>query len=907
MKPAKRFLSMLLMLCMLLSLLPSNVFAANSNVLFTDVKETDWFYDAVGYVYKNGMMSGTGNNQFSPNVTTTRGMIVTILYRLEGSPAVSSASFDDVAAGEYYANGVYWAAANGIVSGYGNGQFGPNDPITREQMAAILYRYAQHKEYETAVSEDVSSFTDGASVSSYAVEPMNWAVGTGLLSGVGNNMINPTGNATRAEAATILTRYCKGFEVQLPGEDTTAEDYYTANAELIEIIKADESDDVLNETEVKELLDNRGFGENTAYYKYLINGSRVNETAITEGSGERYPMYQTVYLSEDEDIWIIYVINGSIFAYPISFGLESDLGVELIFSESDTLTSYDDATNQFFVTIPHASEMIVETVDRIDADTLSQLTIEKICHLTGATVPDSINETNDRSLLATAFSVDSLSVPETFAASYSSDDPFIVVSLGDSYSSGEGIEEFYGQNLPLSQKVQDFDWLAHRSTQSWPGQITVPSMNNVTLSSYKVPYGERSDQEIQWYFGAVSGAQTKNFDYNANDDDTKNGQQRKDYKKKDDGLFGTTYKDTEWLPNQLDIFNYIDDLNTVDYVTLTIGGNDVDFTGVITCCIEPTYLEGGNPVLEWKLNELWNDIDSTMDHIWKVYDKIHTIVPNASILVAGYPKLLEKNGKGTIFSKNEATLVNNKVSAFNEKIKQLVEESESELNTYFVNVETEFDKDGGHQAYSEKEWINPIKWTKQGEDLTDGFFGLGLPSAYSIHPNAEGAQAYARCVNAKIVEIEKEKEDDTSHISSEIHYYEFFNNTVGTWKEAQEFCESLGGHLATLTSQEENNYVYQQMINSGYYSAYFGLTDEDAESTWTWITGEPLTYQNWHAGEPNAENSNEDYAMFYYKYPDGTWNDGDFGAKTVGGDTTFICEWDTQEAYNAYLVQIKNT
>ena len=209
MKAAKRFLSMLLTLCMLLSLLPSTVFATNSNVPFTDVKETDWFYDAVDYVYKNGMMSGTGSNQFSPNVTTTRGMIVTILYRLEGSPAVSTSSFADVAAGEYYANGVYWAAANGIVTGYGNSLFGPNDPITREQMAAILYRYAQHKEYETTVSGDVSSFTDGTSISSYAVDPMNWAVGIGLLSGVGNNMLNPTGNATRAEAATILMRFCE--------------------------------------------------------------------------------------------------------------------------------------------------------------------------------------------------------------------------------------------------------------------------------------------------------------------------------------------------------------------------------------------------------------------------------------------------------------------------------------------------------------------------------------------------------------------------------------------------------------------------------------------------------------------------------------------------------------------------
>ena len=114
-----------------------------------------------------------------------------------------------VAAGEYYANGVYWASANGIVSGYGNSLFGPNDPITREQMAAILYRYAQYKEYDTTVAGDVSSFTDGTSVSSYAVEPMNWAVGTGLLSGIGNNMLNPTGNATRAEVSTILMRFCE--------------------------------------------------------------------------------------------------------------------------------------------------------------------------------------------------------------------------------------------------------------------------------------------------------------------------------------------------------------------------------------------------------------------------------------------------------------------------------------------------------------------------------------------------------------------------------------------------------------------------------------------------------------------------------------------------------------------------
>lgn len=244
MRAAKRFLSMLLTLCMLLSLLPSTVFAANSNVPFTDVKETDWFYDSVDYVYETGMMSGTGNNQFSPNATTTRGMIVTILYRLEGTPEVSPTSFYDVGSGEYYANGVYWASANGIVSGYGNGLFGPNDPITREQMAAILYRYTQYKEYETAISGDVLAFADGTSVSSYAVEPMKWAVGVGLLSGVGNNMLNPTGKATRAQVATILKGFCDLNDIAPIETYTVTFDYNYGDKGTYKSIAVDAGDTV---------------------------------------------------------------------------------------------------------------------------------------------------------------------------------------------------------------------------------------------------------------------------------------------------------------------------------------------------------------------------------------------------------------------------------------------------------------------------------------------------------------------------------------------------------------------------------------------------------------------------------------------------------------------------------------
>lgn len=123
------------------------------------------------------------------------------------------------------------------------------------------------------------------------------------------------------------------------------------------------------------------------------------------------------------------------------------------------------------------------------------------------------------------------------------------------------------------------------------------------------------------------------------------------------------------------------------------------------------------------------------------------------------------------------------------------------------------------------------------------------------------------------------------------HHYMFFENAA-TWEEAQDFCESMGGHLATITSEGENDFLFELMKTSGYDSAYFGFTDSYEEGEWAWITGERVRYTNWHSGEPNSENSNEDYAMFYFKFDDGTWNDGDFGGGTVQGGNVFICEWD---------------
>ena len=156
-------------------------------------------------------MNGTGNDEFTPDANTTRGMIVTILYRLEGSPEVSMSTFTDVANTEYYAKAVAWAEKNGIVNGYGEGKFGPNDVITREQLAAIMYRYSNYKKYNTSVGEDTNilSYNDISELSEYAVSSMRWACGAGLVNGIGDGKLAPKGNATRAQLATILMRYCE--------------------------------------------------------------------------------------------------------------------------------------------------------------------------------------------------------------------------------------------------------------------------------------------------------------------------------------------------------------------------------------------------------------------------------------------------------------------------------------------------------------------------------------------------------------------------------------------------------------------------------------------------------------------------------------------------------------------------
>ena len=178
---------------------------------FLDVNEGDWFYDAVAYAYENGIMDGVGGNRFAPNSATTRAQLVTILYRLEGQPAVSGdLPFTDVEAGTWYTNAVGWAAQNGIVNGVGDDTFAPGNDLTREQLVTILYRYAETKGYDVSASADLAGYPDGEEIQAYAREAMAWAVAENIIQGMEDDTLKPAGNATRAQIATILMRFCEG-------------------------------------------------------------------------------------------------------------------------------------------------------------------------------------------------------------------------------------------------------------------------------------------------------------------------------------------------------------------------------------------------------------------------------------------------------------------------------------------------------------------------------------------------------------------------------------------------------------------------------------------------------------------------------------------------------------------------
>lgn len=192
-----------LILCLGLSVTAS---AAESDTGFSDVDAGDWYAEAAAYCRDNGLMAGTGETTFSPGTPMTRGMLVTVLYRLAGSPSLENENlgypFADVPGDSWYADGVYWARLNGVVSGYSDSAFGPNDPLTREQLATILWRYA-----ESPAVAGSASFADESDIASWAASAVDWAQESGYINGVGGNRFDPDGTATRAQVAVILMRY----------------------------------------------------------------------------------------------------------------------------------------------------------------------------------------------------------------------------------------------------------------------------------------------------------------------------------------------------------------------------------------------------------------------------------------------------------------------------------------------------------------------------------------------------------------------------------------------------------------------------------------------------------------------------------------------------------------------------
>lgn len=339
-------------------------------------------------------------------------------------------------------------------------------------------------------------------------------------------------------------------------------------------------------------------------------------------------------------------------------------------------------------------------------------------------------------------------------------DPVIMVSLGDSYSSGEGIEDFYGQNDDISEKVRNSDWIAHRSTRAWPGMLKLPGLDG-TMAKHK---------DENWFFVAASGAKTEHL--------------QNSYKRKYDklGLEGT-----HELEPQLDVFDRINDIygvDTVDYVTLTFGGNDVGFKDIIlTAGLESSYLHnslfysfGGYLVpslLSDRLTCTWKrfyEDNGIRDNIKNAYiDIAEKAGSNANIIVAGYPKLIGAHGEGICFSVEEAYMINENVKRFNQALNEIVEScKKSEMKIHFVSVEEAFN---GREPGTINPFISDVIWfeSKENEDINE----KDIVSSYSMHPNYDGAVAYASCVQNKIKEIEDLKTGEVSELHNDANGDEY--------------------------------------------------------------------------------------------------------------------------------------
>lgn len=329
----------------------------------------------------------------------------------------------------------------------------------------------------------------------------------------------------------------------------------------------------------------------------------------------------------------------------------------------------------------------------------------------------------------------SLFIPYTCVA-----EGMILVSLGDSYSSGESIEPFYGQDAEFSVKCQNPDWIAHRSEKSWPGMLTLPGVNG-TMNEHR---GEN------WFFAAASGAETKHLFLLTEAEILagKSAQHKREYDR--DGISGSFM-----LPPQLEIFDELDAEGLkADYVTVTIGGNDLGFPLIVKLSLLGllNLVPGDTPAEE--AEALWNLLYVSANvraNIKRVYTDIAARAgEQACILAVGYPRLLAPDC-GLLFPGESPEILNLAVAFFNGEFQSIVEECRREgVNIRYVSVEEAF---RGHEAYSDDPGINRVIFGSQEQDLDAHMMG----SYYSMHPNETGTEIYARCVQEEINRIESEK------------------------------------------------------------------------------------------------------------------------------------------------------
>lgn len=333
----KRLLAIFLVLTMVLTILPISALAANQ-ASFRDVASDAWYYNAVNYAFTQGIMSGVGGNDFSPETNLTRAQLCQILYNIEGKPSAGSGTFSDVGKSAWYSNAVNWAAAHSIVNGTGGGLFSPDGPVSREQMVTILHRYATYKDYSLSEPTTLENYTDAEQLNDWAGDAMCWAVSEGIISGTTTTTISPQGSATRAQAATILMRFCQRMEAKeaflakdmddFRGEeiinfDASEETNFAVLAEDVlvsessaganQIVSADEDEGIYVFSNIDETISTLSPGDilyltygsgESDYLLFKVGTIKIDgQTAtVTEGQAELSDYFQYIDVDMDLDL-----------------------------------------------------------------------------------------------------------------------------------------------------------------------------------------------------------------------------------------------------------------------------------------------------------------------------------------------------------------------------------------------------------------------------------------------------------------------------------------------------------------------------------------------------------------------------------------------------------------------------